>query len=160
MSCQTCTGCFTGGGCSTKKSKSNHKDTTKLESILVKAESGNPQQGADHDHTVTAIAEIMSKNIYSSQMALFSMYDKLPYEDFLKIVRKCYEHNIQGPYIAWLWEYTKGDAQAALKLLVTRTEHGEQDDLWKHLEDQAELHQAFGGSGIDGKIRPSPTNVN
>ncbi|KAI9287055.1 hypothetical protein BC943DRAFT_320591 [Umbelopsis sp. AD052] len=158
MSCQTCTGCFTGGGCSTKKSKANHKDTTKLESILRKAETGNLQQGADHDHTVTAIAELMSKNIYSSQMALFSMYDQLPYEDFLKVVRKCYEHNIQGPYIAWLWEYTKGNAQAVLKALVT--EHGEKDELWKHLEDQAELHQAFGGSGIDGKIRPSPRNVN
>ncbi|KAH8556429.1 hypothetical protein BGW37DRAFT_472542 [Umbelopsis sp. PMI_123] len=159
MSCQTCTGCFTGGGCSTKKSKLNQKDTVNLEKLLLKAEASKIQPSSDHDHIVTAIADTMSKNMYSSQMALFAMYDQLPYDAFLKVLRKCNEHNINGPYIAWLWDYTNGDSQAVLELLVTGTARDEQEKLWLHLEDQAELHQAFGGGGIDGKIRYSLSNI-
>jgi hypothetical protein len=153
MSCQACSGCFTGGGCSTKKTKAHQKEAMNLETLLAKAEAGNVDEAADHDHLIITIADMMANNVFSSKMALLDMYDQLPLADFLSIVRTCYEHNLQGPYIAWVYEYTKRDPQAVLHLLVKGTSTSELGVLWDHLDDQAELHQAFGGSGAEEKVK-------
>ncbi|GAB5591605.1 hypothetical protein Unana1_06505 [Umbelopsis nana] len=153
MSCQACSGCFTGGGCSTKKTKQHQKGAPTLETLLAKAEAGKVQEAGGHDHLVTAIADMLANNVYSSQMALYAMYDQLPLADFLSIIRKCHEHKVQGPYIAWLWEYAKQNPQTVLELLVKGASQSEMDKLWDYLDDQAELHQAFGGTGVEEKVK-------
>ncbi|KAJ2964206.1 hypothetical protein NQZ79_g779 [Umbelopsis isabellina] len=152
MSCQACSGCYTGGGCSTKRSTSDRKGATKLETLITKAQTTNSNENTDH-HIITTIVSIMSNDVYASQMALFQMYEALPVNKFLEIVRSCHNHELEGPHLAWLWEYTKGDAQAVYRLLVDGATEDERNQLWDHLDDHVELHQAFGGADVVTKAK-------
>lgn len=158
MSCQSCSGCFTGSSCSTTKisKKDALNDSIRFQSLLeMAAESKDLQLASSkvHDHVIPTIMSELSKNIYSSQTTLFQAYDTLSLEEFLSLSSYLYQYNIVGAFIAWAFEHCQNDPHKLLQILKT-SDDGEKTKLAEHCNDQAEIHELFGQSspGSMGRI--------
>ncbi|CDS02665.1 hypothetical protein LRAMOSA00070 [Lichtheimia ramosa] len=162
MSCQTCSGCFTGKGCSTHSSRSKssqEQETHYFESLLELAASteqhGEKHQHSNHDHVIPTIVSVLSNNVYASQVALLGAYQQLSFDNFLDLVRRCHERNISGMLIAWCWQYCKEDGNEWLKQMRANDKGGDTTALWDHLDGQAEVHEVFNGleEGSAGRVK-------
>lgn len=138
MSCQTCTGCFTGSSCHSQTSariSSKERFHTLLE---LASTSQNENDSEQHDHVISTIASELSNNVYSAQVALIEAYRQLPLQDFLVIAHTCRKHDIVGAYVAWMWEYCGAKADQLLSTCKSPS-----DELWQYLDEKAEMHELF-----------------
>ncbi|KAI7851475.1 hypothetical protein BDC45DRAFT_515857 [Circinella umbellata] len=155
MSCQSCSGCFTGISChTTRNSKQDHDQ---FQSLLQFALTSNEQskqqdeQNSDHDHIIPTIVSQLSNNVYASQVALFSAHSKMELKEFIELVQKLYDHQVIGSLVAWAWEYCHDDPINLLTRLRGDTAK-EQTELWDYLDGQAEVHEVFNGTSV-GRVK-------
>ncbi|KAI9254552.1 hypothetical protein BDA99DRAFT_518701 [Phascolomyces articulosus] len=166
MSCQSCSGCFTGKSChTTRNSKQVEQDHHQFKSLLQLAltrkndskKTNLPlhDDASDHDHIIPTIVSQLSDNIYASQVALFSMYSRMSLEEFIELAEKLYDHEVTGSLVAWAWEYCHQDPVN----LLSRLRGGgvddivtQQQELWDHLDGQAEVHEVFNGTSV-GRVK-------
>lgn len=148
MSCQSCSGCFTGSSCSTPKGtkKDTLNDNLRFQSLLDLAASQNwkLESAKDHDHVIPTVMAELSKNVYSSQTALFQAFDTLSQQDFLSLAACLYQLNLVGVHIAWAFEFCQNDAQLLLTILQNKDKEDDKTKLVDHCNDQAEIHELFG----------------
>ncbi|KAI8146415.1 hypothetical protein BJV82DRAFT_416182 [Fennellomyces sp. T-0311] len=150
MSCQSCSGCFTGKSCHTTRNSNNVQDDEHFRALLQHALTSNVDlnQETNHDHTIPTIVSILADNVYASQMALSSAYRQLQVTEFAKLAQSLYDHRITGSLVAWAWEYCQGDPN----LLLTRMHSNTREELWDHLDGQAEVHEVFNGQSV-GRVK-------
>ncbi|KAI8980366.1 hypothetical protein BDB01DRAFT_797634 [Pilobolus umbonatus] len=147
MKCQQCSGCFTESGCSvttlTKAEIMN--DTTRFMKLVDLASDNNhkkmDQEG--HCHIIPTIVRELSKNVYSSQSALYTAHQHLPLLEFLELSKQLYLFHIVGVHIAWAVEYSHNDMQLLLSILKDSDEQ-EKKKLLQYCNEHAEIHELFG----------------
>ncbi|KAI8080826.1 uncharacterized protein B0P05DRAFT_539768 [Gilbertella persicaria] len=144
MSCQSCSGCFTGSSCSTPKplKKNALVQELRFQSLLDLAATtpDNNDSQQQHDHVIPTIMAELSKNVYSSQTVLFKANDELPLNQFLSLAKALYSANIVGVHIAWAAEFCQDNVQQLLDILTK----GDPTALLQHCDDQAEVYELFG----------------
>lgn len=139
MSCQSCSGCFTGDSCSTKESSSKNK--TRFQDLLNAAALQSNEETEEHEHIIPTIAVELSKNVYASQTVLIKAYDTLDRHEFLSLSKYLYQTKLVGEHIAWADEYCKGDIKELLRIISSEEEKYK---LLQHCDDRAEIHEMFG----------------
>jgi hypothetical protein len=136
MSCHSCGGCFTGGGCSTTSLKKEGNNNRFQSLINLAMTSKKEEQNDEHDHVIPTLIAELSQNVYSSQTVLWTAFEQLSYQDFLTLANELYKQNIVGAHIAWASEYSRGDSSKLMQSLTTQA-------LIDHCNDQAEIHELF-----------------
>lgn len=166
MSCQSCSGCFTGSSCSTTKvsKKEALSDEARFQSLIELATTSKDLKleiKKEHDHVIPTIMSELSKNVYSSQTVLFQAFDTLPQQDFLLLAKYLYQLHIVGAHIAWAYEFCENNVEKLLDILKNVASNnnidGKLSALIQHCNDQAEIHEMFGQlpTGSVGRVNTS-----